>query len=66
MPGDVSIPSAVHRIKFQEMGERLRIAVRLIDVNDVQIWPVPGRAKCQASDAAKSVYSNSCGHAIYV
>ncbi len=49
------LPAAVHRIKVEQVGVRRRVARRVIDAHKLQLWPVPGCAQRQATNATKTV-----------
>ena len=59
---DFTVPPSVHRVVFQQVGRALHTAMRLVDVHDVELRPVPGRPQRQASHASETVDADGGGH----
>ena len=58
------LPTAMHRVEIEQMGVGRRIASRVVDLHELQLWPAPGRAQGQAADAAETVDTHFDGHTL--
>ncbi|MNI63921.1 hypothetical protein D3C73_1193330 [compost metagenome] len=50
-----TVPASVDRIEVDQMGMGLGVTGRVIDLHKLEFWPVPGRAKRQATNTAKPI-----------
>ncbi len=52
------LPAAVHRVEVQQVGVGGCVAGGIVDLDELQLWPIPGCAQCQTSNPAEAVDTN--------
>ncbi len=62
---DFARPAAMYRIELQQMSGAFSTPLDFIDMNDVELGPIPGRAQSQSPHAAKSVDTDADAHKNY-
>jgi hypothetical protein len=61
----VTVPAAMNRVEFQQVGLTGGIALDLVDVDDLKLRTPPARAEAQFAHATKTIDANTNRHAVF-